>query len=241
VYKSVIHRVIWFPYRPEQALLGPLLLAFLFLVASTGAIKAIDIFTSFGSAVAGHEVRITLLVLLLCLVTCIIAARSDYISVVAAVVPCIVTVVAVTALSLIGTWPKSGASAAVLQASVSSFVALSLIGRLVQSGGPDLGAIGVYWRHLKRGVRAMKVENISAPHFKSERAALVRDAELLAKGLNDAAPHLIDPNLCEQTAKCLDSFVAFSAMASHSDFYKAVKEGPQSLARALEKLNQGLT
>jgi hypothetical protein len=241
VYKIVLHRLIWFPYRPEHAVMGPLLVALLFLAASTGAIRAIDIFTSFGSQAAWNETNITIAVLLLCVAVCINAARTDYISFVAAAIPCLVTVLVVTALSMIGTWPKSNFSTAVVQASVSSFAALSLIGRLVQSGGPDLGKIGVYWRHAKARVRRLKAKDVSEPDFKTRRAALVGDVELLAKELKDAAPQVVDSALCMEVEKKLLSFVAFSKMASHPDFFTAATEGQQSLAKTLEMLNQGLT
>lgn len=241
MYKIVLHRLIWFPYRPEHALVGPLLMALLFLVAATGAIKAIDIFTSLGSEAAGSETYITITVLFLCLTICINAARTDYISLVAAAIPCLVTVLALTALSMIGTWPKSNFGAAVVQASVSSFAALSLIGRLVQSGEPDLGKIGVHWKHAKALVRRLKAKDVNESDFKVKRAALVGDVELLAKELNDAAPQVIDPGLCKEVATRLQSFVAFSKMASHLDFFKVVTEGQESLAKTLEMLNQGLT
>jgi len=241
VYKIVLHRLIWFPYRPEHALVGPLLMALLFLVAATGAIKAIDIFTSLGSQAAGHETRITVIVLLLCVAICINSARADYISFVAAAIPCLVTVLVVTGLSLIGTWPKSNLNAALMQASVSSFAALSLIGRLVQSGGPDLGKIGVYWRRAKARARRLKDADVSKPDFKVKRAELVEDVEALAKELKDAAPQLIDPELSKGVEKKLRSFIAFSKMASHSDFLSAVAKGQESLVETLTILNQGLT
>lgn len=240
MYKILFHRLIWFPYRPEHALLGPLLMALLFLVAATGAIRAIDIFTSFGSQAAGNETYVTIAVLFLCLLICINAARTDYISLVAAMIPCLVTVLVVTALSMIGTWPKSNFNTAMVQASVSSFAALSLIGRLVQSGGPDLGKIGVYWRHAKARVRHLKAKDVNEPDFKMKRAALVRDAELLAKELKNAAPMVVDPQLCKEVENRLQTFVGFSKMASHPDFFKAVTEGQQSLASTLRTLNQGL-
>ena len=221
--------------------MGPLLMVLLFLVAATGAIKAIDIFTPFGSQVAGNETYITITVLFLCLAMCTNAARTDYISFVAAAIPCFVTVMVFTALSMTGTWPKSSFSAAVMQASVSSFAALSMITRLVQSGGPDLGKIGVYWRSAKARVRHLKAKDVNEPDFKTKRAALVGDVELLAKELKDAAPQVIDPGLCKEVEKRLQSFVAFSKLASHPDFFKAAADDQQSLATTLSMLNQGLT
>ncbi|MGJ5066323.1 hypothetical protein [Bradyrhizobium oligotrophicum] len=240
MYKVVFHRLIWFPYRPEHALVGPLLMALLFLVAATGAIKAIDIFTSLGTQAVGHEARITVVVLLLCLVVCINAARADYISVVAAILPCLVTVLVVTVLSLLGTWPRSDMNAALMQASVSAFAALSLIGRLVQSGGPDLGKIGVLWRRAKAHVRRLKDTDVQKTDFKVKRAELVEDVESLAKELKEAASQLVEPGLPRGVEKKLRSFIAYSKMASHADFMAAATQGQESLVETLTVLNQGL-
>jgi hypothetical protein len=241
VYKVVIHRLIWFPYRPEQALAGPLLMALLFLVAATGVIKAIDIFTPFVSTQAvGSETWIIAVVIGLCLVICIVAARSDYIAIVAAVIPCLNTVLIVTALSLIGTWPKSTFKLALVQASVSSFAALSLAGKLVQSGGPDLGNIGVHWRHAKSRLRQLLNADIDSPDFKMKRAQLVQDVGLLAKALTDAAPQVIDPEMCNEIAKRLESFLVFARLAEHADFVDALTKGRQPLRETLQMLNEGL-
>jgi hypothetical protein len=73
-----------------------------------------------------------------------------------------------------------------------------------------------------------------------KRAQLVQDVGLLAKALTDAAPQVIDPEMCNEIAKRLESLLVFARLAEHADFVDALTKGRQPLRETLQMLNEGL-
>ena len=225
MFKIGLHRIVWFPYRPEGRLIGPLLTVLLLAVGSAGIVKAIDIFTPYNplqSATSENEMIILLFVL--CVVVSIAAARNDYLSVNFAIFPCIVSVTIVAGSTLFLTKPKSDWRSAALQAGVSTVATLGLISRYVQSGGVDLGKLGALIRRTTdRATRILNVPTVS-PMFEPSRAELLIDVETLAKDLRQAASEVIHSQRWLETADQFDGFVRRSKMVDHDDFLRDIGE-----------------
>jgi hypothetical protein len=211
VYKTALHQAVWFPYRPEQRFMGPLLVVLLLAIGSTGTVKTIDIFTSFiSSGSAGHEAYLTVLLFFLCLAMSINAARCDYFSACSAILPCMNTVFIIAVLTFFFIFPVSHAKTAFVQAGISTFATLALIGRFVQSGGADLGKLGTLCRRAKGRVQKMSKEAIDSPDFAEHRVDLVADIEALAKAIKETEPEVVCGSLCHETVDKLDEFISRS-------------------------------
>lgn len=239
MYKTRIHEIIWFPYRPEWKLIGPLLVLLFLAVAATGLVNAIDLFGLFSSIVAknaGNLAPWTVIVLLvLCLVFCVYSARSDYISIYAALLPCFVTTVVIVSLSLYLT-SKTIDMKSLFQAATGALGSLMFTGRIIQSGGVDLGALGAIRRRIEHKTQLCLQTPIADNSFSLRRKELVEDVRKLTDDLKKAAPETVDQTSAEKAIKSLQNFLARSEMVNHDDFLQDLSEGQDSLVRALKRI-----
>ena len=239
MHKTRVHEIVWFPFRPEQKFVGPLLILLLLIVGATGIIKSVDVYTSFVSNnVVGSGPWILILVLALCLVACINAARSDYISILAALLPCAVTILLIVAISLFITSPKIDTKSALVQAAVGAFVSLGLIGRIVQSGGTDLGKLGTLCRRTKEQITRVSRTAPTDDSFAVQRAELVKDVRQLAAAIQEAAAEVVSRASSQRVADRLQEFIDRSKLVDHADFQRDVLEGPTALKTTLEMIGE---
>jgi hypothetical protein len=234
VYKTRIHEIIWFPYRPEMKVIGPLLALLFIGVAATGIASSVNLFTSFTANSASNLAPWTVaLVLVVCLVVCVFFARMDYISVYAALLPCFVTTLAIVVLSLYSTSPKLDTKS-LLQAAAGALASLLFTGRVIQSGGVDLGKLGATCRRTKRKARLCLQTSAAESSFANRREELVQDVRELTDDLKKAASETVDQASAETVIKSLQDFLDRSALVDHADFLRDVGEGPKSLIETLK-------
>ncbi|EJN09823.1 hypothetical protein PMI42_06513 [Bradyrhizobium sp. YR681] len=240
MYKTRIHEIIWFPYRPERTLIGPLLLLLLIAVGATGAVNAIDLFGLINSSVAknaGNLASWTVVVLLvLCLIFCIYSARQDYMSVYAALLPCFVTTAVIVALSLYLISGKLDKKS-LFQAAAGALGSLMFVGRVVQSGGIDLGALGAIRRRIEHKIQLCLQTPVTDSSFSTPRKELVDDVRKLADELKKAAPEIVGQTSAEKAIKSLQDFLGRSDMVSHDDFLQDLNEGKDSLVQVLKRID----
>ena len=240
MYKSALHQAVWFPYRPEQhfIVLVPLLIGLIVIIGATRAVKQIDIFTSFVAPGSGvDEVLITILLFFLCLFVVLVAARTDYFSTSAAIMPSIVTVIILSVVMILFMLPITDVKTAFVQAGISTLATLLLVGRIVPSGGVDLGELGTLCRRAEERIKKLSKEAIDSPGFPKQRANLVADIEALAKAIKEAKPEVVCGKLCDETSEKLEKFISRSKLVSDEDFKKDLSENSNALAPALYRLN----
>ncbi|MBR1092721.1 hypothetical protein JQ621_35255 [Bradyrhizobium manausense] len=239
MYKIRIHEIIWFPYRPEWKLIGPLLVLLFLAVAATGLVNAIDLFGLFNSITAKNAGNLApwmvIVLLVLCLVFCVYSARSDYISIHAALLPCFVTTVVIVSLSLYFT-SKTIDMRSMFQAATGALGSLMFTGRIIQSGGVDLGALGAIRRRVEQKTQACLQTPVADSSFSSRRKDLTEDVKKLADELKKAAPETTDQTSVEKAIKSLQNFLARSELVDHYDFLQDLREGEDSLIRALKRI-----
>jgi hypothetical protein len=234
VYKTRFHEIIWFPYRPELKLIGPLLVLIFIAVAATGVIRTVDIFSSFTAKdTGGLGPWIVILIIAACLAVCVYSARLDYFSVFAALLPCFVTTLVIVALSLYLT-SRQIDTKSLLQASAGALASILFTGRLVQSGGIDLGKIGTVYRRTKRKAKLSLQTSVAENIFTTRRAELTKDVEELADELETAAPETVDRTSSEKAVALLKAFLERSKLVDHADFLHDINEGKGSLMETLE-------
>ncbi|WP_426407905.1 hypothetical protein [Bradyrhizobium ganzhouense] len=239
MYKTRIHEIIWFPYRPEWKLIGPLLVLLFLAVAATGLVNAIDLFGLFNSIVAKNAGNLAswmvIVLLALCLVFCVYSARSDYISIYAALLPCFVTTLVIVSLSLYLT-SKTIEMKSLFQAATGALGSLMFTGRVIQSGGVDLGALGAVRRRIEQKTQSCLQTPISDSSFSSRRKELVEEVKKLSDELKKAAPETVNQTLVEKAIKSLQGFLARSEMVNHDDFLQDLSEGNDSLIQVLKRI-----
>lgn len=241
VHKTRIHEIIWFPYRPEWKLVGPLLVLLFLAVATTGLVNAIDLFGLFNSIVARNASNLAswmvVLLLMLCLIFCVYSARLDYISVYAALLPCFVTTLVIVSLSLYFTSNKIDMKS-LFQAATGALGSLMFTGRVIQSGGVDLGALGAIRRRIERRAQLCLQTPVTESSFSIRRKELVEDVRKLADELKKAAPETVDQTSLEAILKSLQIFLERSGWVDHDDFLRDLSEGKDSLVQALKRIGR---
>jgi hypothetical protein len=240
VYKTRIHEIIWFPYRPEWQLIGPLLVLLFLAVAATGLVNAIDLFGLFNAIVAKNAVILTswtvIVLLVLCLIFCVYSARLDYISIYTALLPCFVTTVVIVSLSLYLT-SNTISMKSLFQAATGALGSLMFIGRVIQSGGADLGALGAIRRRVERKTQLCLQTPVADSSFSMRRKELVEDVKKLADDVKKAAPETVDQTSVEKAITSLQDFLGRSEMVNHDDFLQDLTEGKDSLVQTLKRIS----
>ena len=232
MHKTRIYEVIWFPFRTEGKFIGPLLLCLLLLVGATGLIKSVDVFTSFISqTTVALNSRILVLILVLCIAVCLNAARTDYTSIFAALLPCVVTTMVLIAISAVIAIPNTGLTSALVQAAVSTFVTLGLVGRDVQSNGPDLGNVGAIRRRTARQAKRTLALDAGDSSFATLRKELLDDVQSLASALQAGCPDIVERASCHAAVKRLEEFLKRSARTEHDELKRDRTEGPDRPGR----------
>nr|GAJ36283.1 hypothetical protein BDOA9_0155000 [Bradyrhizobium sp. DOA9] len=177
-----------------------------------------------------------IVLLLLCLIFCIYSARQDYMSVYAALLPCLVTTAVIVALSLYFGSGKLDKKS-LFQAAAGTLGSLMFVGRVVQSGGVDLGALGAIRRRIERKIQLCLQTPVADSSFATPRKELVDDVRKLADELKKAAPEIVNQTSAEKAIKSLQDFLARSDVVSHDDFVQDLNEGKDSLVQALKQID----
>lgn len=237
MYKTLLHRMIWFPYRPEQPLIGPILSIVLLTLSFLVTLKGLEIFTVDIDLIKyKNEYLVALLLAAFCVIVCLLSAKADYVSPKHALFPCALTVILITAICYgLHRLSSDNLIEAIGHALIATLAALILINQFVQSGGPDLGAIGLIRGRIRRRVTRMK-KSYDTPAFKTDRKDVVRDIEALEKLITDATPSLISPSSAQNCSKRLKEFLVRAKVTDDEDFRIEISEGPDCLAARLQKL-----
>jgi hypothetical protein len=223
--KTPVHRLIWFPFLPEQPFLGPLLKIVIVCLGAAGITKGIDILVPVTNITTNSaRVLFIIVVLISSLIVVLIGARKEYLFFSSSLFPCSITVfVTFLAITLIVsmriTW-----SDATVQSSIATFMAFGVIARFVPSGGVDLGKIGIVCRRANRLISVLQKADIGSPVYRNTRTQLSLDSGQLSKAIKEAAPELVSPQRGVEMAKELDDFLERSAMMEDEDYKQEVQD-----------------
>jgi hypothetical protein len=209
MYKSRIHRYIWFPYQPGRLWLMLLIIILAFLAAAAGVSAKFSIFAQLD--LQSIPVPFWLLIAVAAALSVALtayAARTDYLSAGRALVPsamavllvwlsCLV-VINIRSASVALPPPDAAATTAstsgffsqqwVAQATVATLLFVILVIGFVQSSGVDLSAISGLKRKLEILINKIKeTELLTAGALTSTRATLIQHLTSLADQLRQAA------------------------------------------------------